>query len=335
MSTKSIIPNSTNSSPTANGAPPEPLARQLRQRLVEMYTLDPMKRFNRLMAWISAVMILAVVALLPLAHLHLAIFLVTLPAPFLIGVVAVWAQIVSFPRLRDSMLLCFWGLLITVCVGSLVWVAARTPFPLIDLKLASIDHALGLETSTVVAWIGQHPHLAKALDFTYVSMIPFSFLALVVCVLEGKREPAERLVIAFAVAALATTAVFAFFPAAGPWTVYHYPAIAEQTLVQKMLPLLKSPGPLHQSLQHCGLVAFPSFHVAQCILTAIALWHSRWLRYPAAIFAALMCVSTVTTGWHYVIDAIAGTGVAIVSQIAAQWIFRVWAAPRPIAAKES
>jgi membrane-associated phospholipid phosphatase len=293
-----------------------------------------MKRFNRLMAWISAAMILTVVVLLPVAQLHLAIFLVTLPAPFLIGIVAVWAQVVSFPRLRDSMLLCFWGLLITVCVGSLVWVAARTPFPLIDLKLAGIDHGLGFETSSAVRMMGIHPELAKMLGIIYALMIPFSLLALVVCVLEGKREPAQRLVLAFMVAAITTTTVFAFFPAAGPWTVYHFAAIPEQSLVQTTLPLLKASGPLHQSLQHCGLVAFPSFHVAQCILTALALWQSRWLRYPAAILAALMCVSTVTTGWHYVIDAIAGGGVAVFSQIAAGWIYRKWAAPIPATAKE-
>ncbi len=334
MSTDSITSDSKNTRPGANGAPQEPILRQLRQRLVEMYTLDPMKRFNRLMAWISTAMILTVIVLLPIAHLHLAIFLVTLPAPFLIGVVAVWAHVVSFPRLRDSMLLCFWGLLITVCIGSLVWVAARTPFPLIDLKLAGIDHALGFETSAAVAWAAHHALVAKVLDFIYVSMIPFSLLALVVCVLEGKREPAQRLVIAFTLAAITTTAVFAFLPAAGPWTVYHYAAIPEQALVQKMLPLLKATGPLHQSLQHCGLVAFPSFHVAQCILTAIAFWHSRWLRYPAAIFAALMCVSTVTTGWHYVIDVIAGAAVAVISQILAAWIFRKWAAPAVVDEKE-
>ncbi len=133
------------------------------------------------------------------------------------------------------MLLCFWGLLVTVCIGSMVCIAARTPFPLIDLKLAAIDRALGLETSTVVAAMGVHPHIANALGVIYALMIPFSLLALVVCVLEGKREPAQRLVIAFTVAAIVTTIVFAFFPAAGPWTII-IAAIPEQARFNRCSP---------------------------------------------------------------------------------------------------
>ncbi len=332
MSAESVVSKSAQTPRPSNGTPDEPILRQLKTRLVEMYTLDPMKRFNRLMACVSTFLILSVIVLLPVAQLRLSIFLVTLPAPFLIGLVAVWAQIVSFTRLRDSFLLCFWALLVTVCIGSLVWVAARTPYPLIDLKLAGIDHSLGLETSTAVRIMGVHPQIAKVLGVIYALMIPFSLAALVICVLEGKREPAQRLVIAFTIAAITTTVVFAFLPAAGPWTVYHYAAIPEQVLVQATLPMLKAAGPLHQSLRHCGLVAFPSFHVAQCLLTAIALWHSRWLRYPAAIFAALMCISTVTTGWHYIIDVIAGAIVVVCAQILAAWIFQQWGTTPPAVA---
>ena len=285
----SVVPQSGKEAAAAVKAPDKPILRQLRHRLVEMYTHDPMRRFNRLMACVSAFLIVAVIALLPAAQLRVSIFLVTLPAPFLIGALAVWAQVVSCPRLRDSFLLCFWALLVTVCIGSLVWIAARTPAPLVDASLAGIDHRLGLETSMAVYAMALHPHVAKLLAIVYPLMIPFSIVALVVPVFEGKREPAQKLVIAYTVAVLATVAIFAAFPAAGPWTVYHFAASPEQHLVESTLALLKSAGPLRQDIAHCGLVAFPSFHVAQCILTAIALWHSRWLRFPAALIAVLMC----------------------------------------------
>jgi hypothetical protein len=110
----------------------ETILRQLRTRLIEMYTQDPMRRFNRLIACVAAFLIVTVIVLLPVAQLRISIFLVTLPAPFLIGAFAVWSQVVSCPRLRDASLLCFWALLITVCIGSLVWVAARTPIALVD-----------------------------------------------------------------------------------------------------------------------------------------------------------------------------------------------------------
>lgn len=312
----------------------EPILRQLRNRLIEMYTQDPMRRFNRLLACVSAFLIITVIVLLPVAQLRISIFLVTLPAPLLIAAFAVWSQVVSCPRLRDASLLCFWALLITVCIGSLVWVAARTPIALLDLRLASFDHSIGLETNMAVQFVGFHPRVAKVLDVIYVLMIPFSLAALIVSVFEGKREPAQRLVIAYAVAALTTIAVFALYPAAGPWTVYPFKASADQLLVQSTLALLKTSGPLRQDIAHCGLVAFPSFHVAQCILTAIAFWHSRWLRVPAAILAILMCISTVTTGWHYVIDVIGGLTVATFAQIVAVWVFRQWVQTKPAVAGE-
>jgi membrane-associated phospholipid phosphatase len=141
-------------------------------------------------------------------------------------------------------------------------------------------------------------------------------------------------VIAYAVAALTTIALFALYPAAGPWTVYRFTASPEQMLVQSTLGLLKTSGPLRQNIAHCDLVAFPSFHVAQCILTAIALWHSRWLRLPAAVLAILMCISTVTTGWHYVIDVIGGLAVAIFAQAVAVWVFRQWVQTKLAVASE-
>jgi membrane-associated phospholipid phosphatase len=293
-----------------------------------------MRRFNRLIACVSAFLIIAVIVLLPVAQLRISIFLVTLPAPLLIAAFAVWSQVVSCPRLRDASLLCFWALLITVCIGSLVWVAARTPAHLVDTSLAHFDHSIGLETSVAVQLAALHPLVEKLLAVIYVLMIPFSLLALVFPVFEHKREPAQRLLIAYAVAALTTTGVFALFPAAGPWTVYRFPSSSDQMLVQWTLALLKSSGSLRQNIAHCGLVAFPSFHVAQCILTAIAFWHSRWLRIPAAILALLMCISTVTTGWHYVIDVIGGVAVAIFAQIVAVWVFRQWVQTKPVFAGE-
>lgn len=330
-----VVPQSAKMQIPSKPSTEEPILRQLRTRLIEMYTQDPMRRFNRLIACVSAFLIVTVIVLLPIAQLRISIFLVTLPAPLLIGVLAVWAQVVSCPRLRDASLLCFWALLITVCIGSLVWVAARTPAHLVDTSLAHFDHGIGLETSLAVQLAGLHPQVEKVLAVIYVLMIPFSLLALILPVIEHKREPAQRLLIAYAVAALTTTAVFALFPAAGPWTVYRFTSSSDQMLVQSTLALLKTSGPLRQNIAHCGLVAFPSFHVAQCILTAIAFWHSRWLRVPAAVLAILMCISTVTTGWHYVIDVIGGVIVAIFAQCVAVWAFRRWVDAPPSIAGET
>jgi membrane-associated phospholipid phosphatase len=38
--------------------------------------------------------------------------------------------------------------------------------------------------------------------------------------------------------------------------------------------------------------------------------HKRLLRWPAFLIAALIIVSTMTTGWHYGVDVIAGVAIA-------------------------
>jgi membrane-associated phospholipid phosphatase len=61
------------------------------------------------------------------------------------------------------------------------------------------------------------------------------------------------------------------------------------------------------------IVSFPSFHVVLAILSAFALSSIRSLRAPVWVLAVLICISAVSTGWHYGIDVFGGVIVAIAS----------------------
>ena len=71
-----------------------------------------------------------------------------------------------------------------------------------------------------------------------------------------------------------------------------------------------------------GIVAFPSFHVILAILATRALWGIGKLRVCSAVLCVGICISTVATGWHYVIDVFAGIAVAIISQMIAVSVLR-------------
>ena len=77
-----------------------------------------------------------------------------------------------------------------------------------------------------------------------------------------------------------------------------------------------------------GIVAFPSFHTILAILSTRALWGIGKLRVFSAALCVAICISTVATGWHYVIDVFAGIAVATVAQMVASWALRT----QPLAA---
>ena len=87
---------------------------------------------------------------------------------------------------------------------------------------------------------------------------------------------------------------------------------------------LKSSAPVELDMNNAGIVSFPSFHVVLAILSAVALSSIRRLRAWAWALAALICISAVTTGWHYGIDILGGLILAILTMIATSRIPRVY-----------
>jgi membrane-associated phospholipid phosphatase len=93
-----------------------------------------------------------------------------------------------------------------------------------------------------------------------------------------------------------------------------------QAQVLPYLANLKSSGPVELGAESAAIVAFPSFHVALALISAFSLGALRRLRVGAWILAALICISTITTGWHYGVDVLGGIAVAAVSVAVAAWI---------------
>jgi membrane-associated phospholipid phosphatase len=60
-----------------------------------------------------------------------------------------------------------------------------------------------------------------------------------------------------------------------------------------------------------GMVSFPSFHTIVAVLTAWALWPLRIIGPIAVLLNAILIVSTVPWGGHYLIDIPAGAAIAV------------------------
>jgi len=285
-----------------------------------------MRKFNLLMAAVIASLLIAEAVLCRLVHLYgFGRQLKGLAAALPFLAICAYSRWRGFKRFSDAAVLAMWGVLATRVLGLLIQIAARSPAPLVDGELARLDHAMHFEAVFVVTLMAQSRYLRLGLALCYALLILFVVAALLVPPLCGRRNAAERLVVAVIVAAIITAALFAIFPAIGPWVVYGFAPTHAQAAAQSYLLLLKSNGAVLVNFADPAIVSFPSFHVVLAILCMVALWNVRRLRWFSFALGFLICVSTVTTGWHYVVDIAGGLAVAWIADRMSRWVLE----PRP------
>jgi membrane-associated phospholipid phosphatase len=203
----------------------------------------------------------------------------------------------ALPRLRETAELTFWGVLLSTLYILPMYVVARRPVPFSDALLRTTD-----------AWF--HVPRTSALDVAYDSLQFGCLLALMLPPLVGKAERTRTLLVALVFSSIATLVTFALFRAIGPWE-----GTLTATPIQRGCSMacraLEDSAPYVVDLRRPDpLIAFPSWHAILAVLSSITLFRVRWLAVPSIVWGALVVASTVTTGWHYTIDTLAGVAVA-------------------------
>jgi membrane-associated phospholipid phosphatase len=271
-------------------------------------------RFNCLMAWTVVILVPAEIALAKIVHLSGLTQLLDIGPGLLILFLAwCYCRWRPLPKLIDLAELVIWSGLFTNIVALLIQLAGRSNRPLQDHALANMDAWMHFNTAFFVHLVTKCPALLMATFLSYQSLPILSIAAIIIPPICGHANASRRYVLSIVISAIITAALFALWPAAGPWTTESFPPTKAQAGVTAYLAVLDSRAPVVMDTLNSGVVSFPSFHVVLAILSAFALASIRPLRAPAWILAALICASTVLTGWHYGIDVIGGLAVAIVS----------------------
>ena len=127
--------------------------------------------------------------------------------------------------------------------------------------------------------------------------------------------------LAMLLASIVGFSIYYFFPTTAPASVFfdkNFTPFQHDTFIKFFeihhhLPITTTQG---------GLIAFPSFHVIWAALLAYSLKNRKHLFYPVLVFNAIVIVSTVFLGWHYLTDVIGGLTLAGLSVWAAEVIYK-------------
>ena len=210
----------------------------------------------------------------------------------------------------------------------LSYIAAAAGFALQDMTMDAWDHDLQFDWMQMVMFISSYPLLQLVLLLAYSSFALQTVTTVLALGIAGQLDRLGIFVTAFVCTTLVTIAVSAVYPATGPWLFLDIqPAMANGFLPASSTswPVFIGlrDGTLHTvyGLNSEGIITFPSLHAALGILFAAALWRVRGVRWIALALNGLMLVATPAYGSHYVVDVIAGIGVAAVCWIVVARLF--------------
>ena len=220
----------------------------------------------------------------------------------------------AMPKMQHICVFAAWIVVMTYALATLVQLAGRFSSPLVDAELAALDAAFAFSTEAVVAFMAKQPLLQGALSIIYDTLLLLMVVPLFAPVFFDDHGASQRYILSVTIAAVLTAALFALWPAVGPWDFFHFEPTKEQAQYQRYLfSVLRFNGRASLDINSSGVVTFPSFHAVLALLAMISLWRIRVVKYVVAFLAVGICVSTMTTGWHYLADVIGGIVIVVVS----------------------
>lgn len=191
--------------------------------------------------------------------------------------------------------------------------------PLIDSALMRADAWMGFDWMAYVGFVNAHPWLGTLSSVVYQSCLFQVALAFILLPSIGRTDRVRELTWLVMISGIVCITISGLLPALGAMAYIHPPA-AFLALSHPVVDLAyKAPlyalrdGTLtHLSLNDVhGLVAFPSYHVALCVILIVAFRGVRGWFWPVAGLNALVILSTPIDGGHHMIDGVGGAALAL------------------------
>jgi hypothetical protein len=254
--------------------------------------------------------------------------------------------------LVDSLRLVVFG---SLMVHTYFWIKLVVPIVhprLYDQELWNLDQRMffGLSPNILFLNIFSQRAVMQGIDWAYARIF---FVSMAVAFSFFLSAPSRRLRAAFSngntTLWLAGAWLYMFVPSLGPafrfpevWLPYVYGLEVTQhfqtVLMRNYQAVRRLPfgGSVAEVQLMFGVAAFPSLHVG--FQTFVFLWMRRlWIygQIVFGVFALVIVIGSVVTGWHYLIDGIAGAVLALVAYWTASRSWRIpeWRRLRKLTAR--
>ncbi len=237
--------------------------------------------------------------------------------PLLVATVLSGTGLWYLRRGEDGFVMCMLALthlvLYTAAYSVLMYAIAATNMPLVDSQLIAFDHACGIHVAAVKAWAEQHPLIGAPLAIAYDTVMLQTAIVVIVLGFTRQRRDLENFVLLFMITTLICAACFFFLPAEAAAETHSYSASdAQQRFIRDFHAMRSHQRHVVTWRDAEGLITCPSFHTTWAILLAWALRKQKYWRLPMLILNLAVIASTMTLGWHYFADVVAGILLAVV-----------------------
>lgn len=209
-----------------------------------------------------------------------------------------------------------------VSLGMLTYLVSARAGPLLDAELAALDASLGFDWVAFLAWTNQYPDFVRILEAAYYSASWQLAAVPVFLAIMGRKDALFEFAALVVLTSLITSLVAFIVPAIGPFGHFNPPAELFDAHTQNGGSVHREHFDALRAGHHlvisggAGLITFPSYHTVLALVLTYAVRHSLFALIPIGALNALMIVSTLPVGGHYLADLFAGGAVTLASIMA-------------------
>jgi membrane-associated phospholipid phosphatase len=221
------------------------------------------------------------------------------------------------------------GMALVVPILMSTYLAISLNYPLADPQLMAMDRALGFDWKAFILMVDQSPFISRMLIEAYASFSLQLMCVPVLLAFFGNTKRAVAFIFGYGFLCFISSIISIWFPALGTYTVFDIdPAMLQNINPHFGYHFLTDFNALREGGEFTiqkggasGILTFPSVHAAIAFYIIWVMWTNKWLRWPFVVLNILMAVSAISHANHYLIDVVAGAGVAAVTAALASYVF--------------